>query len=155
MGLGVEPGPGAVIESLASTVDVVPSIGRWLALGEWPLPLDGMYLDDLPAEGRSIYLRTNRPIPDLGVRTATDKVIVGQDSDEGTLSAIQYYDLAADPGELTNAVERAPADVIERSAEVREWYGERLSELTSRKREAGVKLTPAQRQMLSVLGYSE
>ncbi len=149
------PDPGTVIESLASTVDVVPSLGRWLALGEWPLPLDGKFLDALPERGRSIYLRTNRPIPDLGVRTSESKVIVAQDADAGTLSAIQYYDLAADPGELDNAVERAPAEVIERSATLRAWYGERLNELTSRKREAGVKLTPAQRQMLSVLGYSE
>ncbi|MHC4377376.1 MAG: sulfatase [Planctomycetota bacterium] len=149
------PNPGTVIETLASTVDVVPSLGRWLALGEWPLPLDGMYLDTLPEDGRAIYLRSNRPIPDLGVRTASDKVIVGQDSDAGTLSAIQYYDLLADPAEQSNAVERAPADVVERSSDLRAWYGERLNELTSRKREAGVKLTPAQRQMLSVLGYGE
>lgn len=149
------PNPGQVVERLASTIDVAPSLGRWLQLGEWPAPRDGLFLDDLPEQGRTLYLRTNRPIPDLGLRTDREKLILGQDEDQGTLADIEYYDLDVDPAELNNAVGRAPANVVERSEDLRAWYGERLAELAGRKREAGVKLTQAQRQMLTVLGYSE
>lgn len=147
---------GRVVEGLASTIDVVPSLARWVG-ARAPFELfEGTTLDPLIAgearAERDLFLRTNSDVPDVGVRTPDAKTIVLRDEKTRKRTGVEHYDLVEDPRELAPLAEPGPADEA-RLVRVMEWAYEKWEEQKAARGEPVQELSEGARELLESLGY--
>ncbi len=106
-GSGVEPGTE---ETLASTIDLLPTLAEWCQLRAAPADVDGHSLAG-PLRGepgdrdRNIVLISKidaEGVPGVGIRTGNLKLTLGSGGTQ------RLFDLDADPGERTDIAARRP-----------------------------------------------
>lgn len=148
------PGAGRVVEGLASTVDVLPSLAEWVDLPLPGLPLDGQSLAGVVAgtatvdPARALRLRTHHETPHIGLRTADAKTIVTRAGD-GRVVRIEHYELRDDPTE-ENDVARARRGELERAAtELRRWFEDAEAAQSAESRD----VSEGEQGILEQLGY--
>ncbi|MDH3626298.1 MAG: sulfatase-like hydrolase/transferase [Acidobacteriota bacterium] len=148
-GPSVARGGGPVRDRLAATVDVLPTV-----LSLLDIPFDGNRFDGIDLIGepispdRQVHVETMAPLLDYGwsslhgLRTLTTKYIDAPDP--------EFFDLATDPGELTNLYNDDARAVESRRvlSELRSHWGDDLALL-----DGGREQTPDERRRLQSLGY--
>lgn len=102
-----QAGPYHVRDHIVSLTDLRPTLEDLLGLPV-PKPVDGMNLvTDVPGKDRAVYIGTRLPFyvarcsPLYGLQRHADKYIRAPEP--------EYYDLAADPGELHNLYAKRPS----------------------------------------------
>jgi len=99
---------GLRIDTLASVMDIVPTVCELLNLPAPPHRLDGISL--VPAfinpkafenaqADRQLIARTNHKVPVMALRGSTRKTIVTRPAKEGEVLKVESYAIATDPGE--------------------------------------------------------
>lgn len=154
------PGQGAprgrVVEGLASTIDVLPSLAAWVGAPSPSELVEGHALDGLIAGerrgDRELFLRTNSDVPNVGLRTPDAKTIVLRDEETRKRVGVEHFDLVRDPGELAPIADPGEAEEA-RLVRVMEWAYRKWEEQRAARGEPVQELSDAAKELLESLGY--
>jgi arylsulfatase A-like enzyme len=151
---------GVVIDSVASLLDILPTLIELCGLSSPEQAMDGRSLAPLLEEpgrrlDRSLYFTSRykkegtMDTLQIAVREGSMKLVL-----TGKTGEIDLYDLVRDPGETRDLLGERPQMGRELERKLRNWFSEASADRKLWEGKQTVPLTDDQKQQLEALGYT-